>query len=705
MASKTFTAYHKNTSNKYGIQVVCTSVPDVATNTSTLTAKFYIIHPTIDISSRTGKLGIDGKTYSFTVKSVNKSGPTLLYTKTVPIVHDNDGTRDVKITASFPFDMTSNSYGRLGTVSGSGTMTLDNIPRTSKISSQVTSMDVTGTSEWRVGMTKYADAFRHKAVLTFGDSTIDTGVFDTETAVVIPVEWLNLIPTQKESTVDVSIQTYSDESCTTAVGDPITTSFVIRVPSNAAPVLKSGWATVAPYNAGTAADGMDVYVQGYSQAYVTFNPSLVVLKYGANNAIYQVTYAGSTSADFTPVLAVSGKQTVKCTVTDSRGNQAVEDMEIDVQPYSPPTLTNISLYRCNTAGVEQEDGTMLYFKTTCNYSDCAGENSVRIIAEWKNASASHWGNATALENGVGSVLGAGAVSDTSSYNARITATDRLGNQVSFTTLISTAQASFNLLDGGKGGAFGKYAEKENLLDSVWRIRAADGFDPVILDWRADLNDVMIQNVYAGEDVTSGEYANCPVQSGTFTLEVLPAGNGGQFVQRLTTCHKTEPVTYERYYQQGSWGAWFERLRMTGTDILPMANGGTGANTGADAMANFGVADYIVEQGTTNGWLWRKWAGGIAECWGKLTKTDAFSHAWGSLYETYPFDAVNYPFAFAEPPYEFATPGDNAIGAWVERNSSATQSTTRSGTYQLIRPAKDTTQQTLKVNIYVVGKWK
>lgn len=705
MASKTYTAYAKGTGNKYGIQMVCTSTPDIATNTSSLKVTVNLIHPRIDISSRTGKLKIDGTSYSFKRASIDKSGPTQMYTKTVTIAHNGDGTRSVALSASFPFDLNSSSYGRIETVTVSATMVLDEIPRTSKISSQVTSMDVTGTSEWRVGLTKYADAFRHKGVLTFGDRTIDTGVFDTETAVVVPVEWLNLIPTQNESTVDVSIQTYSDESCTTAVGDPITTSFVIRVPSNAAPVLKPGWATVTPYNAGTAADGMGVYVQGYSRAYVTFDPSLVDLKYGANNAIYQVTYAGSTSADFTPVLAISGKQTIRCTVTDSRGNQAVEELEIEVQPYSPPTLTNISLYRCNTAGVEQEDGTMLYFKTTCNYSACAGENSVRIIAEWKNASASHWGNATALENGVGSVLGAGAVSDTSSYNARITATDRLGNQVSFTTLISTAQASFNLLDGGKGGAFGKYAEKENLLDSVWRIRAADGFDPVILDWRADLNDVMIQNVYAGEDVTSGEYANCPVQSGTFTLEVLPAGNSGQIVQRLTTCHKTEPVTYERYYQQGSWGAWFERLRMTGTDILPMANGGTGANTGAGAMANFGVADYIVEQGTTNGWLWRKWAGGIAECWRVLTLTGAFTNAWGSLYETYPFDAVNYPFAFAEPPYEFATPGNNGVGAWVERNSLTTQSTTLSGTYQLIRPAKDTATKTLMINIHVVGKWK
>lgn len=116
-------------------------------------------------------------------------------------------------------------------------------------------------------------------------------------------------------------------------------------------------------------------------------------------------------------------------------------------------------------------------------------------------------------------------------------------------------------------------------------------------------------------------------------------------------------------------------------------------------------DYIVDQGVTNGWLWRKWNSGIGECWTKLTKESAFTSTWGSLYEAQPIEPVNYPFTFVEIPFEFATPGNNGLGAWVERNSSTTQSTTLSGTYQLIRPAKDTKTYTLMVNLYVVGKWQ
>lgn len=167
------------------------------------------------------------------------------------------------------------------------------------------------------------------------------------------------------------------------------------------------------------------------------------------------------------------------------------------------------------------------------------------------------------------------------------------------------------------------------------------------------------------------------------------------------------------------------------DIMPVEAGGTGANTVEGARSSLGLpnpttadsgkvvgvdnfggfaltdpaADFIVDQGVTNGWLWRKWNSGIGECWIKLTMEGDFARTWGSLYEAFPFDPVNYPFAFVELPFEFATPGNNTVGAWVERNSSATQTTTCSGTYQLIRPAKDTTKYTLMVNLYVIGKWK
>lgn len=39
----------------------------------------------------------------------------------------------------------------------------------------------------------------------------------------------------------------------------------------------------------------------------------------------------------------------------------------------------------------------------------------------------------------------------------------------------------------------------------------------------------------------------------------------------------------------------------------------------------GEADYIVEQGTSGIWTYRKWASGIAECWGK-TEVESYTYA-------------------------------------------------------------------------------
>ena len=45
-----------------------------------------------------------------------------------------------------------------------------------------------------------------------------------------------------------------------------------------------------------------------------------------------------------------------------------------------------------------------------------------------------------------------------------------------------------------------------------------------------------------------------------------------------------------------------------------------------------IADYIVEQGTSGIWTYRKWNSGVAECWGYWTTTSTFLNAYGNAYE-------------------------------------------------------------------------
>lgn len=61
-------------------------------------------------------------------------------------------------------------------------------------------------------------------------------------------------------------------------------------------------------------------------------------------------------------------------------------------------------------------------------------------------------------------------------------------------------------------------------------------------------------------------------------------------------------------------------------------------------------DYITAEGTTDGWTWRKWASGIAECWCSKTITNkACNIAQGNWYRTAEIQHSAYPFAFTATP--------------------------------------------------------
>ena len=73
-------------------------------------------------------------------------------------------------------------------------------------------------------------------------------------------------------------------------------------------------------------------------------------------------------------------------------------------------------------------------------------------------------------------------------------------------------------------------------------------------------------------------------------------------------------------------------------------------------------DYIVDQGTSGIWTYRKWASGIAECWGKGTASSgAFTDGGAYFYRT--LGTVYYPSGlFIEPPVLEITIGHNSIAS-------------------------------------------
>lgn len=116
----------------------------------------------------------------------------------------------------------------------------------------------------------------------------------------------------------------------------------------------------------------------------------------------------------------------------------------------------------------------------------------------------------------------------------------------------------------------------------------------------------------------------------------------------------------------------------------------------------GLADYVMEQGSSGIWVWRKWYSGIAECWGRATFTTAITDSWGSLYEAATVDAQPYPFAFAAEPLELVNI-NGGVGKGIE--TTGRQTANHTATYFIFRPSEYPTRMEYVINFFAIGRWK
>lgn len=105
-----------------------------------------------------------------------------------------------------------------------------------------------------------------------------------------------------------------------------------------------------------------------------------------------------------------------------------------------------------------------------------------------------------------------------------------------------------------------------------------------------------------------------------------------------------------------WGKlkdYFQAKLVSGTNIKTI-NNETLLGSGDIALPS--PADYIVEQGTSGIWTYRKWNSGIAECWGTTAEAALTYQAWGSVYEAQISRVILFPSGlFVDTPTVVASP--------------------------------------------------
>lgn len=114
-------------------------------------------------------------------------------------------------------------------------------------------------------------------------------------------------------------------------------------------------------------------------------------------------------------------------------------------------------------------------------------------------------------------------------------------------------------------------------------------------------------------------------------------------------------------------------------------------------------DYVVEQGTSGIWTYRKWNSGIAECWGSNQTSATFS-SWGNIYSV-DISGISYPSGLfnATPICNVYTScqGGNSVGSV----NSNTGSSTTTPSLTAIRGTNLSGSQTFITKYYAIGKWK
>jgi hypothetical protein len=315
-----------------------------------------------------------------------------------------------------------------------------------------------------------------------------------------------------------------------------------------------------------------------------------------------VQYTGSEFT--TAALKSAGAYNLTVFVTDSRGNTASKPVSaFTVYEYKPPYITSFTAER-------QADGTTVIATLVGGVSPLNGSNGMSYAVTL---------NDKTLNLPINEYTTNGSLTFTDvDTDSTFVATARVADYYTDTKksiVVPTEAVTMDFHHSGKGVAFGKVAQEENLLDIAWPIRncsvpsliAPNG---TIITSGADLNDekyLHVGNYACPETAVAVSLLNCPTAN-AFKMTVTnmvdantsPRPNDWNFLVREIT------DLYGYKYFQLAWsnttsGWLFERWVRALDDTI--------------------VKDYVVEQGRYDEmWEYTKWSSGKIELWGDVTLT-------------------------------------------------------------------------------------
>lgn len=399
-----------------------------------------------------------------------------------------------------------------------------------------------------------------------------------------------------------------------------TCTVTLTVPLTVVPVISS---VILQDTNETVAAQIGAYVKSLSTLSVAITAEGV---YGSSISSYRTTLDGATytAASFTAgkKLSAAGNMTLTVNVTDSRGRTATYTSTIQVLDYAVPSIRQFSVERCNADGSSaQVDGTKARFSFQGSVSPLNNKNSFSCVVYYKLKNAEAWTQAYAV-NAASYTLASsnqllGQTYDAlSSYDVKIRLADHF-QEAEQAVSIGTKGVILDFLADGTGIGIGKVAEIPGAIECGWPLKLSEPLDIAYggtgaasaenalaaLGGVKKAGDAMtgnlgiLGNLYpsllllptyndtTNRTVFEGSYAG----ASSFAAWEDSTGNNRRMLEVRTKAYQNSPdwAVLLRVCDAGTWGNYrvFHSGMVSG---VPVANGGTGATTAANARANLGA---------------------------------------------------------------------------------------------------------------------
>lgn len=427
----------------------------IADNTSTLTItiEFSPNNNETYFSSKTLNCTCNGKTLSKSV-SLSKGGSVKTSFVFNGIKHNADGTKTVSWNWSC-----ATGTSILGTISASGTRTLQTINRYGRVTStsgNTTNSTITVTYEsYNANYTYDLIIYQNFDLPAYQEiDNIASSVGSHNLNITIGNDYFNIYPNQTTAQIYYVLSTHIDEN--TINDETYTTS--INLNSNVIPGM-----TISALSEGneTISDlGWNVFVQNKSKLVYD------IIGYGVNNSTissYISSVEGNryTTSHVEANLVNAGSESVLAQVTDSRGRTSPIDISnYVVYAYSNPSITIAQAQRCNQDGTLNEEGRYILFSIQGSISSINNNNDAYFKISYKRTIDDNYTDVTLSTNytiNQANVVSSFTISPDYSYDIKFSATDSFTS----TSIVRTLGVGFDLLNfnpSGNAMAIGKVSE-------------------------------------------------------------------------------------------------------------------------------------------------------------------------------------------------------------------------------------------------------